>query len=288
VAFEGGEGTDTAVYRGTGGDDAVGIASVGTAERVFADDAAPLDVRAAEALHIETLGGNDTVTGQNGLSTFAPLTIDGGSGDDTLLGGDGADVLQGGSGDDLLDGNRGSDAEHGGGGNDTFQWDPGDGTDALDGGGGLNTLRFNGSNVGERIELSARPGGALLTRDVAGVSQELDGIDDVEVAALAGTDTVTVDDLTGSGVGTVGVAFTPDASPADAVIENGTPRRDRVAVVRDGDDVVTTGLPARTRVAGTVPADTLAVNTLDGLDSVTVGPGVTDLITPVVDLGAGQ
>jgi hypothetical protein len=99
---------------------------------------------------------------------------------------------------------------------------------------------------------------------------------------------MTMGDLTGSGVGTVGVAFAADASPADTVVETGTPRRDTVTVTREGDDVVTAGLPAEERITGAVPADTLAVDTLDGRDSVTIGPGVTDLIVPVVDLGAGQ
>jgi Ca2+-binding RTX toxin-like protein len=288
AAFDGGEGTDTARYRGTPGDDTIGIAGAGTAERVFAPGAAPLDVRAAEGLDVQGLAGDDTITGQNGLATFAPLTIDGGSGDDTLLGGDGADLILGGPGDDFIDGNRGTDVARGGSGNDTFRWDPGDGSDALDGGAGVNTLQFNGANVSEQIDLSAQGGGARLSRNVGAVTQDLDAIDNVAVAAQAGADAITVNDLSGTGVKTVGVRFAPDASAPDTVVENGTPGRDKVTVARDGDDVVTTGLPARTRITGAVPADTLAVNTLDGADTVAVGPGVTDLITPVVDLGAGQ
>jgi Ca2+-binding RTX toxin-like protein len=289
VAFDGGEDVDTALYRGTGDDDDIGVAGVGTAERVFTTTGgAPLDVRSAEGLDIQGQDGNDTVTAQNGLSLFAPLTIEGGTGEDILRGGDGADTILGGSGDDVIDGNRGTDSERGGSGNDTFLWDPGDGSDTLDGDGDNNTLQFNGSNIGEQIDVSAVPGGALLTRNVAAVSQTMNDIDDVEIAAQAGADQLTVNDLTGSGVGFVGMTFTPDASPPDTVVENGTPRRDNVNVTREGDDVFTVGFPAETRITGAVPADTLAVNTLDGRDSVFVAPEVSQLITPVVDLGAGQ
>jgi Ca2+-binding RTX toxin-like protein len=288
AAVDGGDGTDTALYRGTADDDSIGIATIGTAERVFATGAAPFDVRTAESLDVQGLGGNDTIAGQNGLSPFAPLTIEGGTGEDTLLGGDGADVILGGSGDDFIDGNRGTDSEHGNSGNDTFQWDPGDGNDALDGDGDNNTLRFNGSNIGEQIDLSAQASGARLFRNVGAVTQDMTDVDEVDVAAQGGADQITVNDLTGSGVGFVGMTFAPDGGAPDTVIENGTPRRDNVNVTREGDDLFTVGFPAETRITGAVPGDTLAINTLDGRDSVFVAPEAAQLITPVVDLGAGQ
>jgi Ca2+-binding RTX toxin-like protein len=290
AAFDGGEGIDTAIYRGTANDDEIGIVNnAGAAERVFTlGGSAPLDVRSAESLDIQSQDGNDTVTAQNGLSAFAPLTIEGGTGEDVLRGGDGADTIVGGSGDDVIDGNRGDDSERGGSGNDTFLWDPGDGSDVLDGDGDNNTLQFNGSNIGEQIDVSAVPGGAQLTRNVAAVTQTMNDVDDVEIAAQAGADQLTVNDLTGSGVGFVGMTFAPDASPPDTVVENGTPRRDNVTVTREGDDVFTVGFPAETRITGAVPADTLAINTLDGRDSAFVAPEASQLITSVVDLGAGQ
>ena len=49
------------------------------------------------------------------------------------------------------------------------------------------------------------------------------------------------------------------------------------------------GLAAKTSVVGSDPTlDTLLIRTLDGDDDVTVGPGVGDLIIPVVDLGPGE
>ena len=49
------------------------------------------------------------------------------------------------------------------------------------------------------------------------------------------------------------------------------------------------GLAALVRIAGSEAAnDTLRIQTLDGDDDVIVAPDVSDLITPVVDLGAGE
>ena len=74
---------------------------------------------------------------------------------------------------------------------------------------------------------------------------------------------------------------------ADTVTVEGTDRADHVQVTRSGDEVVTDGLAAETRISGSEPAaDTLAVRTLAGIDSVTVAPDVGDEIKTLVDLGA--
>ena len=73
------------------------------------------------------------------------------------------------------------------------------------------------------------------------------------------------------------------------MIENGTTGADRVHVVRSGQQVQTTGLVPRMSISGSEPAlDTFEVNTLAGKDRVTVDPDVSQLISPVVDLGADQ
>jgi Ca2+-binding RTX toxin-like protein len=288
AGFDGGAGTDTATYRGTTGDDNIGIAFDGTGERAFSPGAAPLAVKAAEGLDVKGLAGNDTIAGQNGLAAQAPLTVEGGAGDDTLFGGDGNDVLLGGAGNDFVDGQRGNDTSSLGGGDDRFQWDPGDGSDNVSGDAGDNTLQFNGSNAAEQIDLSADGANARLFRNVGAVTMELADIDTVAVRTLASADSLTVNDLTGTGVKTVAAGLGSDATP-DSVIVNGTAGPDKVRVTRDGDEAVVSGLAAQTRISGSDPGlDTLAVNTVDGRDTVTVAPDVGTLINPVVDLGAGQ
>jgi hypothetical protein len=52
---------------------------------------------------------------------------------------------------------------------------------------------------------------------------------------------------------------------------------------------VAKGLALQTTISGSEPlADSLHVNTLGGLDTVSVAAAVSELITPVVDLGTGQ
>src|SRR4029079_18433576 len=116
------------------------------------------------------------------------LTIDGGNGNDTLAGGDGDDLLLGGNGDDSVDGNRGNDTAQLGSGNDRFQWDPGDGSDVVEGQSGRDDLAFNGSTIGEKIEVSANGSRTRLTRDVAAITMDFDGLEQVDVRALGGTD----------------------------------------------------------------------------------------------------
>ena len=111
--------------------------------------------------------------------------------------------------------------------------------------------------------------------------------------ALGGSDQVTIGDLSGTAlkandVDLAGFDGTGDAS-ADTVIVNGRDKADHVAVTREGDQVVVGGFPATTRISGSESLnDTLRINTLGGKDDVSVDPNAELLITPVIDLGAGQ
>jgi Ca2+-binding RTX toxin-like protein len=297
VNVDGGPGNDTATYSGTSGADQIGIAE-GPGPSVETFSTAPSgglqDTSNVESLDVEGLGGDDTITGQNGIAGLTDLTIDGGPGNDTLRGGDGDDTLIGGAGNDIVDGGRGNDVALLGGGSDTFLWDPGDASDTVEGQGGQDTLDFNGSNVSENIGISANGSRVRLTRDVAAVTMDLNGVEDVNVATLAGADTITIDDLTGTDVkeADVNLAGSPgmgDGQP-DTVIVNGTAGPDHVKVSTAGSpQVVAKGLAAQIGIVNSEAAeDTLQINTLGGADKVSVSPDVSQLITPVVDLGADQ
>ncbi|MFO1081749.1 MAG: hypothetical protein U1E23_14105 [Reyranellaceae bacterium] len=75
--------------------------------------AATIGVLTADAtldrLTVSGQGGDDTISAGSGLAALVRLTLDGGSGNDTLVGGDGADTLLGGAGNDSLDGAGGTD-----------------------------------------------------------------------------------------------------------------------------------------------------------------------------------
>jgi hypothetical protein len=289
--LDGGEGTDSARYNGTNGPDQIGIARANTTEvATFTNGGPAFDIGAVENLAVSGLDGDDTLAAQNGIATLTTLTLDGGDGNDDLRGGDGADTLLGGKGNDHLDGNIGPDKAQGGPGDDHFQWDPGDGSDTLEGQNGDDTLDFNGSNIGEQIEVSANAGRERLVRDVAGITMDFDGIEHVNIRALGGIDTVTVDDLGGTSAKSVAVDLSGfggggDGGP-DTVVVNGTESRDDLDVTRSGDDVLVTGLAADLRVTGSEGTnDTLRIQTLGGDDDVTIDPEAELLISPVVNLG---
>jgi predicted ester cyclase len=295
VVANGGEGTDTARYLGSADGDQVFFAAVGTGiARVGTTTTSGLDVSAGtEETLIQTLGANDTVSGQNGIAAASHFTVDGGEGEDTLLGGDGDDKLIGGSGDDLIDPNRGNDTAVGGSGNDHFQWDPGDGNDVLDGQSDNDTLDFNGSNIGEIIDVFANGNRGRLTRNVANITMDFDNVDAVNVRALGGNDQILVDDLRGTDVDNVDVdlgAFGGGGdATADVVEVGGSARRDKAEVRAENGAPVVVGPSVITRIANAEPAnDTLEVNTLAGDDDVFVDPDVRNLIQTIVDLGTDE
>ena len=61
-------------------------------------------------------------------------------------------------------------------------------------------MLFNGANVAEKIDLSANGDRLRFTRDVANITMDTDGVEQVDVIALGGADKVTVHDLAGTDV----------------------------------------------------------------------------------------
>jgi Ca2+-binding RTX toxin-like protein len=291
VVFDGGDDQDSTTFVGSTGDDQMGVARDGTGVAAFS----PTGVVVSDAPTVERLVvngglGNDTLTAQNGIAGLTNLTLNGGAGNDTLAGGDGDDLLLGGTGNDHVDGNLGADVVELGPGNDTFEWDPGDGSDIVEGQDGHDTLQFNGSNAAERIELSANGSRVRLVRDVASITMDLNGIEAANVNLLGSADNLTVDDLTGTDLKSVSVdlsAFGGGDGAPDTVVVNGTSGPDVVHASAFGSVVTVSGLAAKTQITGSEPAnDTLLIQTLAGDDNVTVDPGVSALLTPIVDLGA--
>jgi Ca2+-binding RTX toxin-like protein len=227
------------------------------------------------------------------LAALTAITMDGGSGEDTILGSNGADLLNGGPGNDFVDGQQGTDTALLGTGNDRFQWDPGDGNDTVEGQGGTDTLDFNGSNIGEILEASANGSRVRFTRNIANIVMDLDDVEALTVRSLGGADLVTVNDLTGTDLRTVDADLNAfggggDAQP-DSIVVNGTSGRDIVRVTASGTQVLASGLAALLRIVGSEPLnDSLSIRTLDGNDDVTVSSNVADLIATIVDLGGGE
>jgi Ca2+-binding RTX toxin-like protein len=103
---------------------------------------------------------------------------------------------------------------------------------------------------------------------------DLNGVERIELAALGGNDTVTVDDLTGTGVtqvaidlsGTIG-GRTGDGA-ADSVTVNGTNGDDHITLTNSGGSIVVNGLAAQVTIAHADAGDSLTINGLGGNDTI--------------------
>jgi Ca2+-binding RTX toxin-like protein len=249
------------------------------------------------AIAVDAREGDDLVRidDSNGVFTDTiSTTIDGGDGNDTLLGGAGAETFLGGDGDDSIDGNGGNDAASLGDGDDTFVWDPGDGSDTIDGEAGTDTMRFNGANIGERVDLSANGNRLKFFRAQANITMNTAGVERVDFNALGGIDVVTVNDLSGTDVknvnldlaGTLGGA-TADRQN-DRVTVTGSNGNDAVTVGGDTNAVNIDGLSATVAIQHQDPTDLLAVNAVDGNDAISAADLPAQAIALLIDGGAGD
>jgi hypothetical protein len=230
----------------------------------------------------------------NGAFADEAITVDAGSGDDSMLGGDGNEVFLGGGGRDSADGNRGADIGDMGSGSDTFTWDPGDGSDVVEGRSGFDTLDFNGAPGAEQMSLSAEGERAIFFRVQGSIRMDMDGVERLDLDALAGVDDITINDMRGTkfrqadvDLSTAGDGGAPDAA-ADVVTVNGTTRADHIDVERYGPQVIVDGLRVTTQITGGELLDRLQVNGGDGNDDVDVDAAVLAVIGVAVDLGPGE
>jgi hypothetical protein len=113
----------------------------------------------------------------------------------------------------------------------------------------------------------------------------LDDFEALDVNALGGTDSVTINDLGGTGLtdvtvdlaNTAGSDFSDGA--ADTVNVEGTAGIDTIGASANGGAVDVAGLAASVRIAHTDPTlDVLTIDTLAGADNVSVAAGVNGLI----------
>jgi Ca2+-binding RTX toxin-like protein len=219
-------------------------------------------------------------------------TIDGGRGDDVLIGGDGDDLLTGGAGNDTITGGRGSDVAALGSGNDRFIWNQGDGSDIVEGQGGFDTLEFNGAGGGENISISANGNRTTLFRDLGTITMDSKSVERIEVASLDGADTITVDNLTGTGVKQVAIDLALPGGvgdgDSDSVTVNGTTGSNRINVTASGTMVTVGGLSAEVTIDHAESGDRLSINGGAGNDTIdaTALPAATIALS--LDGGAGN
>ena len=248
----------------------------------------------SDELAVRGLGGNDVLSAPMLAAQAIALTLDGGAGDDTLAGSQGSDLLLGGDGNDTIDGNGGADRALMGAGDDSFVWDPGDGSDTIEGEAGADTMRFNGANAAEQVDLSANGNRLRFFRNPANITMDAAGVERVDFNALGGADLVNVGDLTGTDVANVNVDLASSLGGSngdgqvDHVTVNGTNGDDSVHVIRDAAGVTVPGLSSVVAIRNPEPADALAVNGLDGSDHLSAAGVPAQTIGLTLDGGSGD
>jgi Ca2+-binding RTX toxin-like protein len=158
--------------------------------------------------------------------------------------------------------------------------------------GGTDTLLFNGANINENISIPANGNRVLLTRDVGNITMDVNGVEHLQVNASGGSDTITINDLTGTDVTQVAVNLaappgsnTPDGQP-DTIVINGTGGDDVITVVNNNGVVTVSGLGADITISNFDPNDRLVINGLGG-DDVIEATGLGTAMQLVADGGDG-
>ena len=292
-AAGGGDGQlDAVIINGTESDDFAQITTLDDGTTIVASVGSfpSVSITGAEVtndqLTLNALGGNDSVDASGLPANLIGLSINGGTGNDTIIGSPGADLVNGGPGSDVV---------QMGDGRDTFVWNPGDGSDTVDGQGGADRLVFNGSDASENVDVSANGSRIRLSRDVGNVTMDMNGIETMDVNALGGSDTITVNDTSATDLSSVNLNLDNSAGigdgQADGVIINGTAGDDDIQILPfgSGTRIAVLGLFSRVNIVGADGTiDHLTVNALDGNDTVDASGLPANLIGLTVNLGDGQ
>jgi len=227
-AMNGGAGNDTLVWnQGDGSDTAIGDAGNDGSEvngaptlgDVFTLEPAAGGVKlrrtnlgpftfdaVTERFQVNGLGGNDSVTANDGVGAATLLSVDGGTGADTvtgsegpdlILGGEANDVLTGGGGDDRIVGDRGTDTMNGGTGDDTLVWNNGDGSDVANGDAGRDDVEVNGAAAAGDI-FTVQPNGVRIKFDRTNLvpfTIDIGSSETMHANGLGGNDSITVGEV---------------------------------------------------------------------------------------------
>jgi Ca2+-binding RTX toxin-like protein len=268
---------DSVTVNGTAGADNIKVTAAGTLVTVNGLSA-QVTIDHADAGDVLTIAGGvgDDVIDASGLAANKIGLI--------LNGGSGTDVIRGSHGDDSIAGGTGNDTAFMGDGNDVFTWNPGDGSDVVEGQNGSDTLQFNGANIAEKVTISANGARASFTRDIANITMDLNSVETINFKALDGADTVTVNDLTGTGVKQVnvdlGVTGGGGDGQVDTIIINATNSNDVITVSNNNGVITVSGLASQVTISNFEATDRLVINGHDGDDVIAAsGLGTAMLLT---------
>src|SRR5262249_33267464 len=141
--------------------------------------------------------------------------------------------------------------------------------------------------------ISANGSRVRLTRDIGNVTMDVNGVEHMQLNALGGADTITVNDLSGTGVTQVAIDL---ASPpgsgagdlaADSVTVKGTKGDDVIEVLGQGGWVTVAGLPELVTISGSEATDALVVAGGAGNDTLSAATLFANTVL-TLDGGAGN
>jgi Ca2+-binding RTX toxin-like protein len=258
--------TDTVQRGGSSGNDTL-VASLVSGKISITGPSTQVTIShfdAIDTLRINGNEGNDTLDASQLTAGLMKVDLFGNIGNDRIIGSRGNDALNGWSGNDTIVGGRGVDNVLLGAGNDLFEWNAGDGSDIVDGDDNVDTLRFNGNTADETITVFTASGAARVSRGATIV--EAQEIERLQVRALGGADSITVNDLIASPVTSVLVdlAATKGGILADKKVDTvtafGTGNADLVGIKLSSGGIAVSGLAASLRVTHTDAKDILVID----------------------------
>ena len=264
---------DTVTVNATQGADVFGVTGDTSGVTVFGlhttTDLSFMD--ATDQLILNGQAGDDVIDASGLAAGALQLTMNGGLGNDLMIGS---------QGDDLIIGGDGNDAALMGAGNDTFVWNPGDDNDTVEGQDGIDTLLFNGANIAETVDIFANGSHAMLTRDVAAITMDMNGVETVTFNARGGADSISIGDMSGTDVTQVSIdlAAVPGSTAgdgaADTIVINGTGGDDVILLsLDDNGALVIDGLASQIVIEHFDFNDTIHIDGLGG-DDVILASGV--------------
>ena len=149
-------------------------------------------------------------------------------------------------------------------------------------------MLFNGAAGADTVTMSANFGRLTFFRNPGNITMDTDNVEIVDFNALGGSDSVTVNDLAGTGVKqtNLDLAGTLGGSAADGAIDNvvvnATKGDDTINVDGSRAGVDVTGLADAVSIKHADPTDVLSVNSVAGKDNVSVN-GVAGLMQLLID-----
>lgn len=220
------------------------------------------NLEADDSIQVFGNGGADLINASGAIAGAHKIQLDGGDGSDTIIGSASADVIIGGDGRDFVRGNAGDDVAFLGSADDRYAWKTGDGNDIIEGQGGEDKLGFVGGTAGETFEFAANGGRVRVLSSIDAALIDIDDIERVSLRPGAGSDSLSIGDLTGTDLKRVDIDLVekPGSGSPDIVTLVGTAAADFVLLSLVDGDILVGGLYATAVIHGANAQDRLVIN----------------------------